>query len=58
MTSGILHAISRKAQKILVHRGYTIVRSVTLRDRDAPETLVCTRGGNEILHVRIISILN
>lgn len=54
MTSSVLHAISRKAQKILMRRGYTIVRSVTLRDRDALETLVCTRGGAEILHVRLV----
>jgi hypothetical protein len=54
MTSSMLHTISRKAQKILVRRGYTIVRSVTLRDRDARETLVCTRAGAGILHVRLV----
>jgi hypothetical protein len=54
MTSSMLHTISRKAQKILMRRGYTIVRSVTLRDRDARETLVCTRAGAEILHVRLV----
>jgi len=54
MTSSMLHTISRKAQKILVRRGYTIVRSVTLKNRDARENLVCTRAGNEILHVRLV----
>ena len=58
MTSSVLHAISRKAQKILVRRGYTIVRSAPLRNRDAPETLVCTRGGAEILHVRLVPCPN
>lgn len=54
MTSSMLHTISRKAQKILVRRGYTLVRSVTLKNRDARENLVCTRAGNEILHVRLV----
>ena len=54
MTPDILHTISRKARKILVRRGYTVVRSVIPRDREAKKTLVCTRGGNEILHVRLV----
>ncbi|MFA4823620.1 MAG: hypothetical protein WC593_00530 [Methanoregula sp.] len=53
MTPSALHTISRKAAQYLNHRGYALIRSVSLRERDAPETFVCTRFTGEILHVKL-----
>ncbi|MDP2797979.1 MAG: hypothetical protein Q8N94_10795 [Methanoregula sp.] len=53
MTSSPLHTISRMFQKILNHRGYDVVWSVTLREWDSPETFVCKRGAEETLHVKL-----
>ncbi|MFA4826504.1 MAG: hypothetical protein WC593_15245 [Methanoregula sp.] len=53
MTSNALHTISRKAAHYLNRRGYDVIRSVLPRERDAPETFVCTRSG-ETLHVKLM----
>jgi hypothetical protein len=53
MTPSPLHAISRKAQRILNRRGYAVVWSVTLTEHNAPETFVCTRGKEERLHIKL-----
>jgi hypothetical protein len=51
--SDLLHMISRKAQKYLNDRGYEVVRSVSLQVRDAPETFLCIRGTEDVLHVKL-----
>ncbi len=51
MTANVLHTISRKAAHYLNRRGYKVIRSVSLQERDTPETFVCTRFG-ETLHVK------
>jgi hypothetical protein len=53
MTSSPLHTISRKAAKILQHRGYDVVWSITLREWNSPETFVCKRGADDTLHVKL-----
>jgi len=53
MIANALHTISRKAALYLKLRGYEVIRSVSLRERDAPETFVCTRFTGEILHVKL-----
>ena len=53
MTSSPLHTISRKAAKILKRRGYEVVWSITLREGHSPETFVCNRGAEDILHVKL-----
>jgi hypothetical protein len=54
MTSNPLHTISRKAAAILKRRGYQVVWSVSLRQWNSPETFVCIRGTEDILHVKLI----
>ena len=51
--SDLLHAVSRRAQKYLNHRGYEVVRSVSLQVRDAPETFLCTHYTGDLLHVKL-----
>jgi len=53
MTSNPLHTISRKAATILKHRGYQVVWSISLRQWNSPETFVCNRGAEDILHVKL-----
>ncbi len=53
MTANAHHTISRKAALYLHHRGYEVIRSVSLREREAPETFVCSRFTGEILHVKL-----
>ena len=53
MTSNPLHTISRKAATILKHRGYQVVWSISLRQWNSPETFVCYRGAEDILHVKL-----
>ena len=53
MTPSPLYTISRKAQKILNHRGYEVVWSLSLRERYSPETFVCIRSADDILHVKL-----
>ena len=53
MTANPLHTISRKAAQYLKHRGYKVIRSVSLQVRDAPETFFCTRCTGETLHVKL-----
>ena len=53
MTSSPLHTISRKMAKILNRRGYDVVWSLSLREWYSPETFVCNRGAEDILHVKL-----
>ena len=53
MTANPLHTISRNAAHYLNHRGYKVIRSVSLQVRDAPETFFCTRYTGESLHVKL-----
>ena len=53
MTPSPLYTISRKVQKILNHRGYEVVWSISLRERYSPETFVCYRSDDYILHVKL-----
>lgn len=53
MTSNRLHTISRKAAAILKCRGYQVVWSISLRQWNSPETFVCSRGTEDILHVKL-----
>ena len=53
MTSSKLHTISRRAAKILNRRGYEVVWSISLQERDSPETFICTRGAEDTLHVKL-----
>ena len=53
MTSSPLHTISRKMAKILNRRGYDVVWSISLREWYSPETFVCNRGAEDILHVKL-----
>ena len=53
MTSSPLHTISRKMAKILNCRGYDVVWSISLQEWYSPETFVCNRGAEDILHVKL-----
>ena len=53
MIASLLNTISMNAVPILKSRGYKVVRMISLRERYSPETFVCIRSADDILHVKL-----
>jgi hypothetical protein len=53
MIASRLDAILMNAVPILKSRGYKVVWSISLRERYSPETFVCIRSADDILHVKL-----
>ena len=53
MIASLLNTISMNAVPILKSRGYKVVRMISLKERYSPETFVCYRSADDILHVKL-----